>query len=107
MKDCLKRHITYVQTAPTVAHLWNADLRERRRIKQEMARFEGETSRYKKYLELCLTIVMCRTRPGKIGVEYQALRQRLSDWESTYGTMTAPEWTGIHRCLHTHNIDHL
>lgn len=112
MKPCLKSRTCHCR--PAIAHRWGADLRERRRLKEEIAEqkawidAEYERSlRYKAYLELCHNVVMCRTKHGKVGVEYPALRQRLSNWESTYGTLTVPEWTGIYRCLFTHTLDHL
>lgn len=108
-----KRHITYTQTAPTVAHLWSADLRERRRVKAEMARLKedverqkAEMIRYRAYLELCHTIVMCRTKQGKVGVEYPILKAKLQDWVANYPT-TPKEWAGIRRTLYSHNINHI
>lgn len=113
MKTCLKRQISYTQNAPTVAHLWGADLRERRRIKAELAAqkkwAEDEQARhirYKDYLELCNTIVHCRTSKGRVGVEYPVLKARLRDWVANYPTSQG-EWQGIHLCLYRHNIQHL
>lgn len=112
MKTCLKRQITYTQVAPTVAHMWSAD-RERRRIKEEVARFKedmvrqkAEMERYRAYLELCHTIVMCRTTQGKVGVEYPILKAKLQDWVANYPT-TPKEWEGIRRTLYSHNINHI
>lgn len=113
MKPCLKRQTTYTQPAPTVAHLWSADLRERRRIKAELAsqkkRIDDEYARslrYKDYLELCNTIIHCRTSKGRVGVEYPILRRRIREWV-TNGPTTTGEWSGIKVCLMRHNIEHL
>lgn len=112
MKTCLKRQTTYTQPAPTVAHLWSADLRERRRIKADLAarkkRIDDEYARslrYKDYLELCNTIIHCRTSKGRVGVEYPILRRRIREWV-TNGPTTTREWTGITMCLMRHNIEH-
>lgn len=112
MKPCLKRQTTYTQPAPTVAHLWGADLRERRRIKADLAarkkRIDDEYARslrYKDYLELCNTIIHCRTSKGRVGVEYPILRRRIREWV-TNGPTTTREWTGITMCLMRHNIEH-
>lgn len=113
MKPCLKRQISYTQPAPAVAHLWSADLRERRRIKAELAAKKKWTEdeyarsiRYRAYLELCNTIIHCRTRKGRVGVEYPVLKAKLRDWVANYPTTTR-EWTGITMCIMRHNIEHL
>lgn len=113
MKPCLKRQTTHTQTAPTVAHLWGADLRERRRIKVELAAkkkwAEDEQyrhNRYRAYLELCNAIIHCRTSKGKVGFAYPILKAKLRDWVANYPTTTR-EWTGITMCIMRHNIQHL
>lgn len=108
-----KRQITYVQKAPSFAHRWGADLRYRRKMneeialmKQDMELARQERARYQQYLKLCISMVMCRTSQGKVGVEYPVLKARLQDWVANYPT-TNSEWQGIKRCLVTHDICHL
>lgn len=108
-----KRHITYVQKAPTIAHRWGADLRERRKMneeialmKQDMELARQESARYQQYLKLCSSIVMCRTSRGKVGVEYPILKAKLQDWVANYPT-TSKEWGGIRQTLYSHNINHI
>lgn len=113
MKTCLKRQTTYTQAAPTVAHLWSADLRERRRLRADVEAMKksvdeeyAKSLRYKEYLELCDSIIHCRTSKGKVGVEYPILRRRIREWV-TNGPTTTGQWNGIKVCLMRHNREHL
>lgn len=113
MKTCLKRQTTYTQAAPTVAHLWSADLRERRRLKADLAAQKkrvdegyAKSLRYREYMELCDSIIHCRTSKGKVGVEYPILRRRIQEWIAN-GPTTVGEWQGINICLVRHNTEHL
>lgn len=108
-----KRHITYIQTAPAVAHLWSADLRERRKLNAEIARMKRDSEEYMArreretdYRQLCHSIVMCRTKHGKVGVEYPVLKARLQDWVANYPT-TQSEWTGIQMTVFRNSLSHL
>lgn len=108
-----KRQITYVQKAPSIAHRWGADLRQRREFqdrvasrKREIEQAKDQRDRYREYLELCSTIVRCRTGRGTVGIVYPELREKLQRWVANYPT-TQKEVEGIKRCLVTHSIVHL
>lgn len=111
MKDHLKSRTCHCR--PAIAHRWGADLRERRRLIEEEAALEAwverviaRHERYREYVELCNTILHCRTSKGKVGVEYPVLRKRIQEWNTSYPT-TQGEWDGMAICLLRHSVDHL
>lgn len=80
---------------PRIANKWSPERRLHREVKQAYAESDLHEQRVTDLNNLCHSICMTRTSGGRVGVEYPALRKRISAFYSKWSVISGDEWTWI------------